>query len=271
MLSRIISLLPPSFIHFIGQLQFRIPFLKKIISAVANRIASREGIIKYGLGAGLHFNATGGNAGYLLGTTEPEEQDALKRHLKEGDVFYDLGANIGFYSTIAARIVGQKGHVYAFEPFPESASAARLNAKINNFDNVDVMEVAVSDKPGTVSFAVAEASRSHKIAESGGELHVPSIALDEYIKESNLRLPNVMMIDIEGAEIDAMKGMLETIKTSRPVILCEVHWLGEGFSDFCQSVLEPLNYSVTTLDGKEIPKDIQRYHALIAPKDMITA
>ena len=207
MILRIISLLPPNFIRFVGQLQFQVPLLHKIISSVTNRLYATEGTIKHGLGAGLRFNATGGNPGYLLGTTEPKEQQTLGKYLKEGYVFYDLGANIGFYSTIAARLVGQNGQVYAFEPFPTSANAARLNAELNNFQNISVIEAAVSNKTGTVSFTLGEASRNHKISTSPGELQVPCVSLDNYIEEANLRLPNVVMIDIEGAEVDALQGM----------------------------------------------------------------
>ena len=268
MLLRIISLLPPSFIRLIGRLQFQFPFLGKIFRYMAGRMSSNEGIIKYGLGAGLRFNATGGNPGYLLGTTEPEEQDTLQKYLKEGVVFYDLGANIGFYSSIAARIVGPKGHVYAFEPFPVSASAARLNAELNDFHNVDVIEAAVSDKAGTASFELGESSRNHKISDSQGELQVPCISLDEYIKTHNLRLPDVMMIDIEGAEIDALHGMSETVRTSLPVIICEVHWIKEEMHEYIKTVLQPLGYTVSTLNGDPIPNEIARYHALMVPNSL---
>jgi FkbM family methyltransferase len=67
-------------------------------------------------------------------------------------VFYDIGANAGFYAIIGARCVGEQGWVYAFEPTPELAERIRYNAEINNFDHVDVVTAAVCDEDGTISF-----------------------------------------------------------------------------------------------------------------------
>lgn len=272
MLLRLVSLLPPNFVRFLARMQFHFPVLRRIIVFAGNRISDNEGVIQRGIGAGLRFNATGGNPGYLLGTSMPEEQETLKSLLKEGSVFYDLGANIGFYSTLAAHLVGPKGQVYAFEPFPSSAAAARLNAELNGFTQVSVIEAAVSDKAGTAAFTLGEASRNHKLSsgtsldpapETGASFHVPCLRLDSYIEEMHLRLPDVVMIDIEGAEVNALNGLADTIRRCKPAIMCEVHWIPTEFDHFCLTVLAPLGYTVTTFAGDPIPAGIVRYHALM--------
>ena len=148
MLERIAEFIPSSLLRFIGRLQYRIPVLGPTIRRAAARIASGEGVIQRGVGAGLKFRASVPVAGYRLGTTEPELQEALAEHLKKGDVVYDLGANVGFYTLLSARLVGPEGHVYAFEPYPKSAETTRHNLAINGFDHATVINKAVADKPG---------------------------------------------------------------------------------------------------------------------------
>ena len=118
MWKRILRLCPGFVIRFIGWLQFKLPILKPMINKVAQRITTGEGIIQRGMGKGLRFDATNCNPGYLAGTSAPQEQKVLADVLQEGDVFFDVGANAGFYAVIGARLVGPEGIVYAFEPTP---------------------------------------------------------------------------------------------------------------------------------------------------------
>jgi hypothetical protein len=71
------------------------------------------------------------------------------------------------------------------------------------------------------------------------------------------------MIDVEGAELDVLQGMLTTIKEYHPVLLVEVHWLGESFVDFVRVHLEPMGYRLTTYQGGPVPSGYTRYHALL--------
>jgi FkbM family methyltransferase len=278
MIRKIAFALPPVLIRTLGRLQFTVPLFAPLINYGARKFTETgEGIIKYGIGAGLKFDATGGAPGYLLGTTEPEEQEALKRHLKEGGTFYDIGANIGFYSTLAARLVGPKGHVYAFEPFPKSAQIARKNIAINGFTNATVVEAAVSSKPGTVWLST-EAALSSKAASSGQfkvlqeftpeGIEVQAITIDEFIEVHQAKPPSLVMLDVEGAEIDVLHGMMQTIRHHRPIIMCEVHWLGVKFLDFYTEHLSPLHYSITTLQDEPVPSGLERYHALMLPQPL---
>jgi FkbM family methyltransferase len=266
MIKKFISVLPDSVIRFLGRIQFRLPFLKPLINKLAQRAIAGEGIIQRGEGKGLRFDATHCNPGYLAGTSDPEEQKTLVERLKNGDVFYDLGANAGFYAVIAAREVGSQGHVYAFEPTPELADRIRYNARINEFENLTVVEAAVCNHNGSIEFGSEgfDVQNSIKKADSENSIEVRTVTLDEWAKDK--RPPNVIMMDIEGAELDALRGAKYLIREHRPTMLIEVHWLGQDFVDFFDQEFRPLGYEATTYSGDPLPtKKIHRYHALLIP------
>lgn len=263
------SLLPPSVLRFVGSLQFKVPLLRPVIEAGARRFAAGEAVIRYGVGAGLRFNATGSAAGYLLGTSEIEEQELLAKLLKPGDTFYDIGANVGFYSTIAARLVGPRGHVYAFEPFPPSAERILSNARLNGFTNVTVIQAAVTAQPGRVRLSIQKPRQTQQYRvrsdAAGHYVEVPAISVDLYVSRHQIRGPSLVMIDVEGEEIGALRGMLATISLHLPIIMCEVHWTGVAFRRFLEANLTPLGYEATTYDGSALPIQQLRYHALLMP------
>src|SRR5207302_7866683 len=103
-------------------------------------------------GLWLHLNARTGRT-YFEGAGEPEVQNALQQCLRPGMIFYDIGANIGFFSLLAARIVGKDGRVVAFEADPEIAARLREHVTRNNFPAISVEEKAVWLEAGTVCFA----------------------------------------------------------------------------------------------------------------------
>lgn len=263
LIARSVSLLPPRFIRAAGGLQFRLPLVGPLIGLAGRKLVAGQGRIRHGVGAGLLFDATGGFPGYLLGTSGPLEQEALASHLKPGGVFYDIGANVGFFSTIAARLVGPEGRVYAFEPSPVSARAARLNAERNGFSHVEVIEAAVSDREGWASLKAGESSATCRVEGGGGPVRL--ISLDSYAAASAMRPPDVVMIDVEGAEVEVLRGMAETIRLHRPVVLCEVHWLVEEFGRVRADIFDPLGYTAQTLTGEPLPAVPRHYNAIMLP------
>ena len=265
----LIRLLPSWLIRFLGQLQFKYPVAKKFIDWAQERFLPDEGFIREGVGKGLKFRVKGCNPGYLLGTSDPNEQRALSACLREGDVFYDIGANAGFYVVLAARIVGNSGRVCAFEPTPELADRIRYNARINEFDNVSVEEVAVSGTCGTVAFGASGFCVNNSFRKVGefDTIKVETTTLDEWVPSHHP--PDVIMMDIEGAELEALQGGLKTIRRYRPILLIEVHWLGEDFRSFVEEELLPLGYRAKTYDGSPLPPvgELTRYHAMFVPSE----
>jgi FkbM family methyltransferase len=266
LLRRGVATLPTPMVRAVGRAQFRYPALRRLLLRVNAQLTESEGVIGRGVGAGLLFNATGGYPGYLLGTSEPEEQEMIKRLLAPGAVFYDIGANVGFFSTLAARLVGPQGHVYAFEPFPESAARARANAALNNFDHVTVVEAAVSRGNGRLTLALSDSSATHHLATGVEGLLVDVVGIDMWRADANAPAPTLVMIDTEGAELDVLEGMSNLLREHRPWVLCEVHWLGDAFTDYFAEQLEPLGYRLSNLHGGPVPSGAVRWHAVLDPQ-----
>jgi FkbM family methyltransferase len=229
--------------------------------------------MRHGIGRGLRFDSRGGNPGYALGTSDMEEQNAIARHLSAGQVFYDIGANVGFFTTLAARLVGPQGQVYGFEPFPASAATARDNAARNGFTHVQIIEAAVSNFDGEAVFDVSNTITTFRLAKPGEDLEqtahtikVPVVRMDGQIA-AGLRPPNVVMIDVEGAELEVLEGMRETLLSHRPTVICEVHWRpSDQFLEQVEKITSS-TYAVTDLAGGPLPQfGIERYHVCMTPR-----
>ena len=270
-----IDAIPSSVINFVGSIQYKIPFLRPLIQRMAQPFREGPRVLQHGVGAGLHFDPHGGNPGYALGTSGIEEQEALAHFLRPGNVFYDIGANKGFYAVIGAHLVGPQGHVYAFEPFLDSATAVRANAELNQQEHVTVFQAAVADQTkeedlllsgDSLEFSlISSLTAAHRTASE--KVRVQVHAIDDLVVGGSLRPPDFIMIDVEGSEVDVLKGMRRTVEAHRPVVLCEVHWIREEFAEVLEDVFEPLGYTVTQLGGGAIPREVARYHALMLPPD----
>jgi FkbM family methyltransferase len=162
--------------------------------------------------------------------------ETLCRYLKPGDCFYDVGAHIGFYSLIAARIVGQAGNIIAFEPDPDNAETLRENASKNDFSAVSVVCAAMSDKDGVVRFhrsTQSDASRMSGMVISNNLPGMPesetfscqAVSLDSFC--SSHPAPNLIKIDVEGAELQVLDGARSLLAQKKPVLIIEVHDLND--------------------------------------------
>lgn len=261
-----LRLLPAPLIRAAGRLQFKFPILAKPINLLG-QLATRGNVIQRGAGQGLRFNARGCSPGYIAGTSEPLEQSLLMKYLGSGGVFYDIGANVGFYAVIGARAVGPTGRVYAFEPMPELASRVRENATLNSMANLETVEAAVSNADGSATFGVQSSlSMLNCIGRASAakeQAKVRTLRLDSF--SADHRPPTLILIDIEGDEIGALQGALGTITSCRPVLMIEVHYVGEAMIDFFERNLLPLGYAASTYDGQPLPSEPIRYHALLVP------
>jgi FkbM family methyltransferase len=223
-LGYILRLLPFRLIEWLAQLHPS-PNAHRLVRL---GIRNRNVTIRNGVGAGLKFNAGRANPDYALGTNELPVQQALLGYLNPGDIFYDIGANVGFFTVIGAKLVGPSGQVYAFEPVSENAAAIRHNAKINDFSKVTVLEKAVSSSTGKGELLLAEYPGGHTLSTAGtppdlkGSVTVDLVSIDDLVEQQRLTPPTVVKIDVEGAEIDVLHGMSQTIKAFKPAIVYEV-------------------------------------------------
>jgi FkbM family methyltransferase len=168
--------------------------------------------------------------GYTNGDHEPWLQQLLKSELRSGDCFYDVGAHTGFFALIASRFIGSTGSIVAFEPDPDNVATLQANIARNGISQVALAEAAVWSSPGEVTFerALGESNRTqgHILTEPNAKLariSVKAVRLDDLIFNEGYPHPQLMKMDVEGAEWDALQGASRMLGEIRPKLLCEIH------------------------------------------------
>ena len=173
------------------------------------------------------------------------ERDLLKQQVGEGDRVIDLGANIGLYTLTLARLVGETGRVYAFEPDPTNFALLSKNVELNGYRNVTLERKAVSDKTGPAHlFRCEDNAGDHRITDSDegrDSVEIEVISLDDYFS-SDLVPIRLIKMDIQGAEGGALKGMAQLLdRSTDPRILMEFWPAGlERFGTNPRELLETL-------------------------------
>ena len=208
---------------------------------------------------------------------EENEREFVYKFLKPGMTFFDVGANQGIYTLLAGKQVGKKGKVFSFEPVPSQLKKLKRNLKINRISNVIAEPLAVGIKNGTTNMYVCLNGD-----EALSSLHLPSedinskkdvilvkiTTIDEYVKKNNIKNIDFVKIDVEGGELNVLKGMAETLKTIRPVFMCEVQdkrtiqW-GYSASEIC-NFLENKDYFwfIANSNGELEPAELKNKHEI---------
>jgi len=165
-----------------------------------------------------------------MGMYEPHVSEIISSVLKPGDVFYDIGANAGYFSLLGAKLVNPEGIVVAFDPVPINVNTISENISINNFSNVcKVVSFAVSDRSGEMELIIPKVNANSHLAvfdapnvkESGMAIKVSSITLDEFSLSNPI--PALIKMDIEGAEVAALNGAFEMLHKHHPTLLISTH------------------------------------------------
>ncbi|HMD47466.1 MAG TPA: FkbM family methyltransferase [Bryobacteraceae bacterium] len=275
MLSRIaktvIGFVPASLIALISRNQWRSPLLRKICVWGASFVKSRDGEILHGVGKGLRFNVSNSHSGFLLGSHEAEVQKVLAAILKPGMTYYDVGANVGFFAVIAARLIGPTGHVVCFEPLPANAQQIEYNSKLNGFSNVLTRCEALGGSDRIESFSLSAEPTWGSLAtvckapdQPHGQMQVTVRALDALCGPGGLPLPDLMKIDVEGAEEEMLLGAMATIRGSRPVLIIELHQTNAAVA----AVLDKLNYGYAVLGSSTPVREVAwDANIIAAPKE----
>ena len=183
------------------------------------------------------------------GILEREQTKLFIENIKEGMTIIDIGANIGYYTLIAAKLIGKrKGKVYAFEPELSNFNLLIKNIKLNNYKNVIPILKAVSDQNGQIKLFLSESNREgHRIynfKEGRRFIKVETITLDNFFKNKEKEI-DVIKMDIEGAEIAALKGMNNILKVNQKLKL---------FIEF-----NPFILSKGSFNPIDLPKKILRH------------
>ncbi|MGA9529281.1 MAG: FkbM family methyltransferase [Terriglobales bacterium] len=182
--------------------------------------------------------------GCWLGSYEWEMQKHLALQIEPGSIFFDVGANVGFYSLLGSLRAGPLGRVYAFEPVPENAAYLRKHLAMNCAANVQIFELAISDGSGTASFSRETTRATGRLAASGS-VTVATAALDDLIAEGRIAPPGCIKMDIEGAEFRALNGARQCFERHRPKLFLATH--GKQVHDDCCQLLSSWDYQWTYL------------------------
>jgi FkbM family methyltransferase len=151
---------------------------------------------------------------------EPDETTLIKNILKPGQVFVDIGANIGYFSVLAASIVGSNGQIYAFEPEPRNFNLLNRNVKLNNQNNVDTHSIALSDKKETSKLYLNDKNLGdHQLFPNQKSIHRRAIEIEKDLGDNIFSAHprvNFIKLDTQGSEYHVLMGLEETIKRSSP-------------------------------------------------------
>lgn len=257
------------------RLRRRNPLVRALVAPVRRWYRRGAVHVEAGLGEGLrlpaaHLPVAHAHAGLVAsGLLEVPVQETMRRLLRPGDVLYDVGANVGFFALAGARLVGPAGVVYALEPVPDNAAAIRAAAELNELPNIEVLERAAGRVAGHERLLLVE-DRSWSRIERYGQhartedaLEVEVVAIDDLVAEGRLRPPQLVKIDVEGAELDVLAGLRETIARYRPAIVCELHGTGPAFVE----LMDELGYATSSLDTRQPPVGVpDSEHALATPR-----
>jgi FkbM family methyltransferase len=249
-------------------------------SLVRRLLHDRAWTVEGGAGAGLKLKLPQ-NLDYLSGSSERPVQDAVVRHLRASGVFYDIGANMGFFSLIAARVSGPSGRVYSFEPVAENAAMVRANASLNAFANIQLFELAVGRNSRDDELLLTGWDGGSAVSTSVVKPDSPVtrrqvrvVALDDLIPAENLLAPTFVKIDVEGLELEVIQGMTKTIAVAKPVLLYEIDdGNREAFLRRWQEVddhVAALGYEVTHLADSYANLKWNVGHSLAFPKPVRT-
>lgn len=209
-------------------------------------------------GARLVLGAAGGKGGgasLFLGMFEPHQVTRFTQVVQPGQVLFDIGANVGFYSLLGSRLVGATGSVVAFEPVIRNLSYLYRHVSMNRCGNVSVLAAACSDEAGLASFAVAsnvgEGHLETAAAVSGrsatvGRALVPTVTADS-VAEKIGSMPDVMKVDVEGAEMEVLRGAKRILGERGPRIFLSIH--SDELRTSCLELLKGYGYGAEPMEG----------------------
>ncbi len=193
----------------------------------------------------------------IFGLYEEFETGFLRTKIKPGDVVVDVGANIGYYTTIFSRLAGENGKVFAFEPDPENFRILKSNMELNGCKNAVLEQKALSDKSGRIKLYLNEDNRGdHRIYDSGDSrdfVEIEAIKLDDALRGESSGI-NFLKMDVQGAEVLVLRGAEEVLKKSADLSIVSEFWpyaiekAGCDPAEFFQ-ILDDNNFEIFNIDA----------------------
>lgn len=179
---------------------------------------------------------------FIRGNYDADGVSAFMATIPRGGVVFDVGAHVGYYAMAAAQAAGPAGRVVAFEPLPLNLRYLRGHVHANGLTNIAVVDACVGERGGRAGFEYCGGTGRGRMVEGGG--CVATVSLDEEIEAGRLPVPDVIKMDVEGAEVSALKGAARTLRAKHPRILLSVH--SAELKVECAGLLREYGYTVDT-------------------------
>lgn len=191
---------------------------------------------------------------FIRGTYDDDQVQMILDELQPGDVFYDVGAHVGYYSLAASRRVAAQGSVVAFEPLPLNLRMLQGHVGVNRVANVTVIAAGVSDAPGEACFDLGKGTGRGRLAASSGGLRVSLVSIDDLVSRGTVRPPSFIKMDVEGAELRALQGARHTLSERLPTLMLSVH--SAQLKTDCSQFLRDVGYQLlpTTKPGQVLAR-----------------
>lgn len=241
-------------------------------------------VVRMNSGVRLNINTAESFERWFLvsGAYHPALTEHLRRHVPRGGCCIDVGANLGFFTTHLADWVGSDGRVAAFEPNPAMAERIRDNLRVNRFTHVDVIEQAVHDQAGPITFYVAADPAMSSMNETLTKQVVKTITveattLDAYVASAGWSRLDAIKIDVEGNDCRVLLGSQQTLRRFRPFIVFEYKYsLRDDAAARVFDLFAELDYQLDGLtptgdriafDWQHAPAGLKEIDVLCTPRD----
>jgi len=181
------------------------------------------------------------------GIYEKETTEYFLENISQGNVVLDIGANIGYFTLLFASLVGKEGKVFAYEPEPSNFEILKKNVKTNNFQNVILENVAVTNSTGTTELYLSEkAAGQHRIYKSKdvkkNHVSVKTIRLDDYLNNIPFfEKISFIKLDVEGSEFGVLKGMEKVLSQNKTIELI-MEFSPRQIRDYGADPIDQLHY-----------------------------
>lgn len=208
--------------------------------------------------------------GVWTGTYETEFATTLAKAITPGDVCFDIGGWHGFYGGVMALAGAAK--VVVFEPLPANCARIRRLIELNPALPIELIEAAVADRAGRTEFQVMDQESMGKLAESpfqrektsSERISVELVALDELMTQRRIAAPAVIKVDVEGGELQVLRGAAKLLREHHPTLFMEIH--SPDLARDCRSFLEDLGYGIDLLkEESQVDPDVCHFWA--TPRD----
>ncbi len=198
---------------------------------------------------------------FVKGTYEPIQSEAFQRLIRPGSVVFDVGAHVGYYTVLSSVLAGTRGQVIAFEPLPANLKYLRRHLKLNDCANVRVLTNCVGEGSSIARFDDSHGTGVGHLA-NDGTLEVQVRSLDEMVESGELPIPTFIKIDVEGAELQVLKGAERLLRRHRPTLVLSTH--SDDLDRTCLERLSEFGYDVEHLEADVLVARVKMAAAIAA-------